>query len=86
MAIKISTTLRNTDEPSFKEMLSMCDDADLREVLLFHAKYNIPVDIIGVATDGYYDIELLTGHQVEALSWFHLDGFKPKSIDDIAIR
>lgn len=33
------------------------------------------VRILREATDGYYDIELPDGTQVDAISWYHLVGY-----------
>ena len=70
MALKIETTLRNIREMSADDF----PEGDY-DILLGLEEDEIPVTVDCIATDGYYDITTPSGHEIAALSWYHLDGF-----------
>ena len=78
MALRIFTTIRNTsdiDEDGSGLLLE--DVAILKEL----EDNDDPVEVLRNACDGYFDIVTSEGHEIEALSWLHLDGFNEDGPD-----
>lgn len=79
----IQTTLRNLRELTSEEwerdygdpgqFLPMLRCMDAEELVVVNAQ----------ATDGYYDITLPSGIKIEAISWYHLDGFTKDGIEGL---
>ena len=71
MALKIETTIRNM----YAECLDGLDDDEI-ELLQGLEDYDIPVEVTGQETDGYFNVTTPSGREIVGLSWVHLDGFQ----------
>lgn len=76
MALKIETTIRDMHSDVALDGL----EEDEIELLRGLEDDCIPVEVIAVATDGYYDVVLPSGKMINALSWVHLDGFNENGV------
>lgn len=74
MAIKVTTTVINMNEVDWD------GEEDTRDLLKPVAECGAEVIVLCEATDGYYDVQLPNGAIVNALSWYHLDGFTENGI------
>lgn len=73
MPLVVTTTLRNITEDTFDEIDSI--PHEVVKLLLKCQDEQLPVTVDCKATDGYYDITLFDGTTVDAISFYHLDGF-----------
>lgn len=78
MALKIETTIRNMNEMSSDDFAP--GDFD---ILIGLQEDGIPVTVDCIATDGYYDVTTPSGRVIDALSWYHLDGFDQEGIPEL---
>lgn len=76
MALKIETTIRDMYDSACLDGL----EEDEIELLRGLEDDCIPVEVIAVATDGYFDVMLPSGKVINALSWVHLDGFNENGV------
>lgn len=67
--LTIHTTLRRTK----REELEGVEPRDV-ELMRQAEREHDPVRVLKQNMEGYYDIELQSGQQIKAVSWFHLDG------------
>lgn len=76
MALKVQTTIINLDNADWSG-----GQEDILEQLKPVQECGAMVTVLCEVTDGYYDIELPNGDRVDALSWFHLEGFTEEGIE-----
>lgn len=83
MALSISTTLENirTVYDSAESWANAGGDASHYELLIQCEAQKRPVVIECEASDGCFDILLPNGTIVEAISYYHLEGFTANGID-----
>jgi hypothetical protein len=75
MALKLETNIRNMSDFSERGWVAEMGDADDYNALVACEEYDLPVEVLCEATDGYYDVKTPSGRVINALSWWHLDGF-----------
>ena len=75
MALKIETTIRNMGDFTREGWIAELGDGDEYDILVGLEEDDIPVEVTGMATDGYFNVMTPSGKEIDALSFHHLDGF-----------
>lgn len=77
MALKITTTVRNIDDADPNDFAVDGDHERLQKC----QEEGAEVTVVNEVCIGYYDIVLQDGTAIDAVSWYHLDGFTSTGID-----
>ena len=73
MALKVTTTIINLS--SMREWTDNGGEAEDFTELLSHVTRDLPVEVLSIETDGYYNVKCESGRIVVGISHWHLDGF-----------
>lgn len=83
MALRIETTIRNIREFTRRDWIADCGDGEDYDALLGCQEDELPVEVTGIETDGYYNVKTPSGREITGLSWYHLNGFDEEGIPEL---